>query len=221
MKKMSRLLAILLALTLVFSLAACSGSSGSSGSIAGKWTCNFDAFSIVDLAWSKEAHGPEDQHVYDLLSVACKNVSIGMVMTLNEDKTCEITVDEASLQAAAEMMKKNMSDNLFECMTIMSGVSEADLRAQMEAKGMSEADLQEMIASQVDTSALLQGMMVPTQTGTYTYENGKLLITDEKGSLETWVVSLSGNKLTVTDIISDSESDNSALEEFLPMVFTR
>ena len=225
MKRFGKLIAILLALTLLFSLAACSGSSSSAagGSITGKWTCSFDTFKLVDFAWNSTTHSSDEQRIYDLCEIMCKNVSISMVLTLNEDNTCSIAMDEASMRTAVDGMIKNTHNNIMECMSIITGLSQSELRAQMAEKGMTEADLQAALDQQFDASAMLEGMTMEEQTGTYTYENGKLVITDKSGTRETWTVSLNGNTLKVTDIDSASADSTGAMmkEMLLPMVFKK
>ena len=210
MKKITKLIALVLALALVLSLTACAGKA----SIVGTWKYNLDFQKLMEASGELSAEGNEDnKELADAMIKLFEGLNMVLVLDLKEDKSFTLSTDEASLKAAAEKMKERIPDRL---KTMFGG--EEGLNAMLETSGQTMDDITESFAEQFS----VDDMKLEATKGTYTYEEGKLVLTSEDGETETMTVELSAKELKVTGIEGQEEDDMAeALKSVLPMVFTK
>ena len=205
---MKKLFAILLALAMLLSLAACSTSGGSGGgkpTIVGTWKGSMNMGAVLEMALQMEIDEP---------------ISCSMIYTFKEDGTTSVSVDEDSL---ADMMEA-LTDVVIGMMGEMFG-EEFDFEAMLEEEGMTEEEFREQIMASMNLEDMMGNMSV--ENGYYKYEDGKLYNAAEKEDLENLEelpcihVTLKGNTMTFTDIEQDGESAAEIMPDMFPMVFTK
>ena len=153
---MKKYIALLLALVMVFALAAC----GSTKSPAGSWTAK------VNLA---EIAGDSMGEMADYL----KDMMVDVNLEMNEDKTFVLQLDaNSAIPALKEGMRAYMND-----MLTGMGMTAEDYEA---AAGASLDDLIDEAIAEMDPEDLSE-----TLTGTYTLEGSKLTLTADDGTLNT------------------------------------
>lgn len=153
---MKRFFALVLALCLVFALAAC----GSTSSPAGSWTAKVN---LVEVA------GDELGEMADYL----KDMQVDVNLDMNEDKTFVLQMDAASaIPALKEGMRGYLNDMLSEM-----GMTAEDYETM---SGSSLDALIDEAVAEMDPEDLGE-----TLKGSYTVEGTKLTLTAEDGSLNT------------------------------------
>lgn len=230
MKKLAKLLALLLALTMMLSLAACketdeknagANTTEAANSIVGSWkfTLNLDK-ALAVAGDTEELQGLEE--LGDSFMEMMKELSIVMVLDLKADDTYTFQIDEDSAKEAISSMMSKMKEIFPKLMADMLGMSEEDVMAQLEAAGTSVDSLMEQAIGQMDTDQMLKDMTKDSSKGTYRFADGKLFLTEE-GKVENPAdyaeVELNGNELKITKL-ADNESFES-LKDLLPLVFVR
>lgn len=211
MKKITKLIALVLALALVLSLTACAGKA----SIVGTWKYTLDFKKLMEASGELSTEGGEDnQEMVDAMVKLFDGLTMVLVMDLKEDNTFVLSTDEASLKAAAEQMKERIPDLL---KTMFGG--EEGLNAMLETSGQTMDEITESFSEQFN----MDDMKLEETKGTYTYEEGKLVLTPEDGEATTMTVELSAKELKVTALDSKDADDDmaEALKSVLPMVFTK
>lgn len=211
MKKITKLIALVLALALVLSLTACAGKA----SIVGTWKYTLDFKKLMEASGELSTEGGEDnQEMVDAMVKLFDGLTMVLVMDLKEDNTFVLSTDEASLKAAAEQMKERIPDLL---KTMFGG--EEGLNAMLETSGQTMDEITESFSEQFN----VDDMKLEETKGTYTYEEGKLVLTPEDGEATTMTVELSAKELKVTALDSKDADDDmaEALKSVLPMVFTK
>lgn len=211
MKKITKLIALVLALALVLSLTACAGKA----SIVGTWKYTLDFKKLMEASGKLSTEGGEDnQEMVDAMVKLFDGLTMVLVMDLKEDNTFVLSTDEASLKAAAEQMKERIPDLL---KTMFGG--EEGLNAMLETSGQTMDEITESFSEQFN----VDDMKLEETKGTYTYEEGKLVLTPEDGEATTMTVELSAKELKVTALDSKDADDDmaEALKSVLPMVFTK
>ena len=225
MKKVRSLAALLLAVMMVVSLAACNGGAGGDSApvtIVGKWKTTMNVGEMMKKAAESSSEtmpsGSEAMlKVYD-------GVVADMTMEFTEDGKCTGSVGEESRKAMIEKLKENMKDILPE-MFAAQGVSEEQLDQYFAQKGITREDFVNQYTDQMEKS--MNESLGKGTNSTYRIDGDKLYITKEGEKEDTShyvVFTLTADKLTFTDVVgsTDNESTNSFMkEEFLPMEFTR
>ena len=211
MKKLTKLLALVLALALVFSLTACAGKP----SIVGTWKYTMDYNKLMESMSETEGTDAEDEDMKGMLDAMNKlfeGLTMVIVLDLKEDNTFTMSTDEASMKAANELIKERMPDFL------KSMFGEDGLNAML-GEGQTMDDLVNSYAEEFNTD----DMEMEETKGTYTYEDGKLVLTPEGEEAATMTVELSAKELKVTaiDAKEDDEDMMEAFSKMLPMVFTK
>lgn len=211
MKKLTKLLALALALALVFSLTACAGKP----SIVGTWKYTMDYNKLMESMSETEGTDAEDEDMKGMLDAMNKlfeGLTMVIVLDLKEDNTFTMSTDEASMKAANELIKERMPDFL------KSMFGEDGLNAML-GEGQTMDDLVNNYAEEFNTD----DMEMEETKGTYTYEDGKLVLTPEGEEAATMTVELSAKELKVTaiDAKEDDEDMMEAFSKMLPMVFTK
>ena len=211
MKKLTKLLALVLALALVFSLTACAGKP----SIVGTWKYTMDYNKLMESMSETEGTDAEDEDMKGMLDAMNKlfeGLTMVIVLDLKEDNTFTMSTDEASMKAANELIKERMPDFL------KSMFGEDGLNAML-GEGQTMDDLVNNYAEEFNTD----DMEMEETKGTYTYEDGKLVLTPEGEEAATMTVELSAKELKVTaiDAKEDDEDMMEAFSKMLPLVFTK
>ena len=211
MKKLTKLLALVLALALVFSLTACAGKT----SIVGTWKYTMDYNKLMESMSEEEGTDAEDEDMKGLVDAMNKlfeGLTMVIILDLKEDNTFTMSTDEASMKAANELIKERMPDFL------KSMFGEDGLNAML-GEGQTMDDLVNNYAEEFNTD----DMEMEETKGTYTYEDGKLVLTPEGEEAATMTVELSAKELKVTaiDAKEDDEDMMEAFSKMLPMVFTK
>ena len=211
MKKLTKLLALVLALALVFSLTACAGKA----SIVGTWKYTMDYNKLMESMSETEGTDAEDEDMKGLVDAMNKlfeGLTMVIVLDLKEDNTFTMSTDEASMKAANELIKERMPDFL------KSMFGEDGLNAML-GEGQTMDDLVNNYAEEFNTD----DMEMEETKGTYTYADGKLVLTPEGEEAATMTVELSAKELKVTaiDAKEDDEDMMEAFSKMLPMVFTK
>ena len=211
MKKLTKLLALVLALALVFSLTACAGKA----SIVGTWKYTMDYNKLMESMSETEGTDAEDEDMKGMLDAMNKlfeGLTMVIVLDLKEDNSFTMSTDEASMKAANELIKERMPDFL------KSMFGEDGLKAML-GEGQTMDDLVNNYAEEFNTD----DMEMEETKGTYTYEDGKLVLTPEGEEAATMTVELSAKELKVTaiDAKEDDEDMMEAFSKMLPMVFTK
>lgn len=232
MKKLTKLLSLTLVLALVLSLTACAGLGGAKASIEGTWKYNMDVMKIMEASGEMdemfgENSGMTEEQMQDFVNVFKKlfdGVDLTMVLDLKEDKTFTMAMDETAAKAASEKLAQRMPELLPELITVMFGGQEA-LNTMMEEYGMTMDDVTSLFGDEFNADELLEGIEDTSVKGTYSYEDGKLVLSSEDDADEpaTLTVELSAQELKVTAIDS-ADADEEELEMYkslLPVVFVR
>ena len=211
MKKLTKLLALVLALALVFSLTACAGKT----SIVGTWKYTMDYNKLMESMSETEGTDAEDEDMKGMLDAMNKlfeGLTMVIVLDLKEDNSFTMSTDEASMKAANELIKERMPDFL------KSMFGEDGLKAML-GEGQTMDDLVNNYAEEFNTD----DMEMEETKGTYTYADGKLVLTPEGEEAATMTVELSAKELKVTaiDAKEDDEDMMEAFSKMLPMVFTK
>lgn len=211
MKKLTKLLALVLALALVFSLTACAGKA----SIVGTWKYTMDYNKLMETMSEEEGTDAEDEDMkgrVDAMNKLFEGLTMVIILDLKEDNSFTMSTDEASMKAANELIKERMPDFL------KSMFGEDGLNAML-GEGQTMDDLVNNYAEEFNTD----DMEMEETKGTYTYEDGKLVLTPEGEEAATMTVELSAKELKVTaiDTKEDDEDMMEAFSKMLPMVFTK
>ena len=205
---MKKLFAILLALAMLLSLAACSTSGGSGDSkptVVGTWKGSMDIGAAMAAANQMEFDEP---------------LELGVTFTYNADGTYSARLDEDSFEDFAE----TMVDLMIELSISMSGNPDYDLEAELAKEGMTMEEFRE----QLKTSMNIDQMREKSgENGFYKYEDGKIYTAEDKDDLEAGdyieitYVTLTSSKMTVTDIEQDGEKMSEAMPDMFPIVLTK
>lgn len=228
MKKITKLLALVLALALVFSLAACSKQA----SIVGTWKYKLDVMKVLEASGQMDSMTGEDSgmseeqvnQIIDVFKKLFADLDMTMNLDLKEDKSFTLAMDENSAKTASETLSARLPEIMPELLAAMFGGQEA-LDSMLEASGASMDDLTAAFSDSFNPDEMLEGLNDANVKGTYTYEEGKLVLTPEDADEKpaTLTVELSSSELKVTAIESEGV-DAEELEMYkslLPLVFTK
>ena len=212
MKKLTKLLALVLALALILSLGACSKKE----SITGTWKYAFSLEQAMNAAGAMDDLPAGMESLQDTL----KATTFNMIMDLKEDGTYEMKMDEASVKSALEKFKEDMKGVMPDMLKSEAEKYEMSVDALLETMGMTMDEAVDFVMEQMDTDAMVGELGELSEKGKYTFENGKLTMTSESGDEDVLTAELKGSELKITAI--EGESDMSeGLKEMLPMVFKK
>lgn len=216
MKRITKLLALALVLSLLFTLCACSKDQKG---IAGTWKYSIDFEKVLS---SGDADLAALGQLGDGMADMFKGLSMVVILDLKEDNSFKFSFDEASAKAAVEGMMSKMGEILPSLVAGISGMSEEDFKAAMDAQGITMDDLMEQFMGQVNTDEIVEELVKQSKEGSYRFEDGKLYLT-ESGETEKadqyLSVELNGNELKVVDV--PKGDDFEGFKSLLPLVFTR
>ena len=226
MKKLSKLIALLLALALAFCLVACDKDEKNktdADKILGNWVCSFD---LREALREELAESLGDDSV-----APNRSIYVNLMLTFDDGAfTLTAEVDKNSLVSYMEAMIDNMIDYLYDMMEDQ-GVSQKEFEDAIKSEY--GKTLREYVREQVDL--LLEDAadeMSFEQSGYYELdeEKGCIYIGEDRDELnskeEAIEYRFSGNKLIVSGIISDGEKldDPINLKEYgmeLPWEFNK
>ena len=203
---MKKLFAVLLTLAMLLGLAAC-GSSGSAAkpTIVGNWKGTIDFGPILATAM---------QMKFD------EALDVDVIFTFNEDGTYTSAVDKDSV----EDMMDTLVNVAIEIVISMSGNEDIDLEAELAKEGMTMAEFKEQMKANMKLEDMMGDM---EETGYYKYEDGKFYTAEDKEDLDAGdyedctYITLTSNKMTVTDIEQDGEKMSEIMPGMFPMVFKK
>ena len=193
MKKFAKILSLVLVLALVLSLCACGEKKDGEKkevTIVGKWSTTMDMDKM--MAAASEESDREMSEFVELIMALYKGVSLKLNLTLNEDGTYVMAVDEASMNAAIETMSNNIKTAFPEYAEFM------DVSEMAEEMGEDEKG----------TYRYEDGKLYMTPED------------EEEDTSKYWVVELSASELKITDIVGEDDDDES-YKALLPLIFTK
>lgn len=227
-----KLLALLLAVVMLLSLAACadtdddddddSGKSSAGSqkdddeeSIVGEWEGELDFGALLN-----EMMGAADDETAEYFDF--DGLTITMIFNFEKNGELSIEADEDSLQDMVDEVVDIMVDG-YEKM-----LKDADMSWE-DALGMSEDDFRDAMAEEFDADALeemtseiaSEGYYVVVDDRIYTDEDEENLENAEEDATEYLEFKLSGDTLTIKDIVSDGESVDEYLPGMLPLKLKR
>lgn len=200
---MKKLLAILLAVVMVLGLAACNSSGETT--IVGTWKGEMDMGAVLGALIQQEVD---------------EEITLKMIFEFSPEGKLTTKMDEESAKKAVDAMVDVMIDMIRDMYAEEGG----DLDAELAAEGMSVEDLKNQYREEMDLDDMFGDV---SEEAYYKFENGKIYVADEKEDLEEgdydtcYIATLSGNKLTITDIETDGELASEALPGVFPLVFKK
>lgn len=216
--KIKKLLALLLAMVMVLSMAACSDSEDKDGeeTIVGTWQCEIDMSNYMNEYFASSGTGYEDYMKFEDLTVV-------VLMTFEEDGTAIGSLDESSVDALAANLQQTFTDGMLKIVEEQLTQSNPGMTLEeaLEASGLSKDELLEQIGGLIDTDYMIESLMGSfTHEGDYTVDGDRLYRYEDEEKYD--VFELDGDTLTLLECGgSDSGDDAVMVEEFYPMVFTR
>jgi hypothetical protein len=205
---MKKLFAVLLALAMLLSLAACSTSGGSGDSkptVVGTWKGTMNLAAAMAATTQMEFDEP---------------LELGVTFTYNADGTYSARVDEDSFEDFAE----TMVDLMIELSISMSGNPDYDLEAELAKEGMTMEEFREQLKTSMNIDQMREEA---EENGFYKYEEGKISTAEDKDDLEAGDyieithITLTSSKMTITDVEQDGEKLSEAMPDMFPMVFKK
>lgn len=205
---MKKLFAVLLTLAMLLGLAACGSSGGNGGgevTIVGTWEGTMDLGPVLAASMQTEID---------------KALAVDITFTFNEDGTYTSAVDKDSI----EDMMDTLVDVMIELIVSMSGDPDMDLEAELAKEGMTMEEFKEQLTASMNMEDIVGET---EETGYYKYEDGKFYTAEDKEDLDAGdyedctYITLTSNKMTVTDIEQDGEKMSEVMPDMFPMVFTR
>ena len=224
MKKMTKLLALLLVVVMVFSLAACKDSkSGNKDSkekeepvtIVGKYQ------GVMTPEMLKTINGA-DGNAEQMMMLMEGWKGMVFIFEFTEDNKYTLSVDKSSLDDLVEAMKKNMADHLAELMDM----TEEELEAKLAEENMTREDVVDMFLGDVSGEDVVDTDEM-TNSGTYRLEDNKLYLISEDEDEEDvdnyMVIELTKDTLVLKEFVKeDQDEDDQAMnEKLLPWTFNR
>lgn len=225
MKKISAILALVLVLAMVFSLTACAKTS-----IVGAWKYTMDFNKMFEVMESGDSTGETkdaqqaaaEKALTDTMKKVFEGATMPIILDLKEDNTFVMSGDEAAMKETTKKIADRLPEILPDLIAGMSGMTREEFEAQMKESNMTMDDVMEQFGGMFNAEDMVDDMKVDEVKGTYTFEDGKLVLTpedkDEKPS--TMTVELSAKELKVTAIESEDDLGES-LKKLLPLVFTK
>lgn len=208
---MKKRIALLLSLVLVLSALLCACGS-EKDKLVGTWN------TTIDMAESFNQELAADPEMAEYLSL--ESLEVGYTLTFSEDDTFALTVDTASMDAAAVTLAETMTEGMkkyFADAFAAEGI-EMDVDAALAAMGMDLDALVDELMAEIFTEEAYAEMNV---SGKYKVEGGKLYLSesvDEEPSTDAYnPYTLDGSTLTL-EAGTDADGEMAYL---FPMVLTR
>ena len=215
MKNLKKITAIVLALIIIASLAACSGGN----SIVGKWNYDLQFKDLVESMVKQNLSTSDEktEAMYDELFKAFDDCSVIVTLEFKDDGTFTFAADKASAEAAVEKVKANLKTAIPKAYAAM-GVSEDDFDRYLKLQGKTIDDLVAEFSKQFNVSSF----DTMESSGKYVLEGNKLYMYtgDTKNDSEYCEIEMKGNEFDITKVNGDIESLK-GVDSLLPMKFTK
>lgn len=174
-------------------------------SLVGSWKGSFAIGDMLESVYN-EMFG--DYFDFD-------DITLDIVYTFTED-TLTISADEDSVEAMVEPLVEGLYNGL-----------KAYAAAEGEDLGMTDEELYDYCEENLDVDSLVESFQA--ETGYYAVVDGKLYSGEDAEELEDEiaegenyeVIEVSGNVLTVTDMVEDGESINDYYPDLLPLTLNK
>lgn len=187
------ILSVALALVFVFLLTGCTNTQ--SVDLTGEWVATVDiSDSLADVPGVEEP---------------LSDIAFDLVFVFGDDGSFEAIIDQYSVEV--------MVDKLLDI--VAQALSE---KAQLN--GISEQELRKLLESAVDMDQIVGSVQDSLQNGYYVYADGVIYLSSEPNptaetAQEHLMVTISGDTLTVNQIVSDSFQHDPMLSGLLPLTF--
>ena len=228
MKKFAKLIALVLALVLVLSLAACKksgdaadkadASSDAPATVVGKWKGEISAEDTMKIA--AESGEDVDEANMEQVKQLLGDSTIVMTLELTEDGKITFAPDQDSLKSIADTMMANVGDLL----PTIFNVTPEELDEMLQQQGMTKDQLIDQIKAQLNPEEMFKNLEDATTTGIYEVEGDKIY-TGETGKQidkSSYIVfELKDGKLTLKEIVGDLGEEVNAMKALFPWEFTR
>ncbi len=186
--------------------------------IVGVWNYAMDVGEIYSLMFDSAVIPEQQASMLAALSLLFRDVSVITVMEFREDHTYSIHADEDSAKTAIEKMKENARENLLEIISGFYGMTVEDLEAQMAESGKTMEEVLEAFDAEFNMDSLLPQVSMSYESGTFTYAEGRLVLTDREDNQVVYTIEVGDDQLRITDIEGVSGDLPDAM---LPMVLVR
>ncbi len=197
-KTLLKLLSLLMAVTLVFSMAACSKEGADSekeDTIVGKWKCEM---TFSELMGDAMEDSEEMLQYFDFTGI-----KITMYTEYKADGTYATYLTEEDVEAFADDLKEMMTEGMTEYLEDMIEQSGQDIELEDVLAGSGYDSIEEMIDEVVDVMLDEQDIEEFEEEGYYLVEDDKLYMSDEAdidtSEVEASTFELDGNELTIED----------------------
>lgn len=219
MKKFVQLAALVLALTLLLSLAACKkdGASKAPDTVVGKWSGRIDIDTLMQI--TAEAGAAEEKSV-QVVKTLVGDSGISMLLELTADGVITFALDRASVEALLDTMIENIPAHIPE----ITGVSIETFEAALQAKGMTMADFQASMRQQFESANLAGSLEGSTAKGIYELEGDRIYVGKEGKAIDKtsyMVYELKDGALILKELVGDAGSGINGMQVLLPWTFTR
>ena len=237
LKKFAKLIALILALVLVLSLAACkkSGDAETQASAPaadeGKQSTEANAETDAPATeapaaegdivgkWTSELSieglmqanaGNTDEQSMEMVKTLFGDGSIIVNLEFNADGTTVFSMDQESIKALMNNMINNI-DAIIPQIVEAQGMTQEDFAAALEQQGMTMDQFKEQLAEQFKDEDLLGDLDNTSTTGTYKLEGDKLFITAEGKEIndsQYLVIDLTANTLVIKEVVGIEDLGN-------------
>ena len=219
MKKFVQLAALVLALTLLLSLAACKkdGASKAPDTVVGKWSGRIDIDTLMQI--TAEAGAAEEKSV-QVVKTLVGDSGISMLLELTADGVITFALDRASVEALLDTMIENIPAHIPE----ITGFSIETFEAALQAKGMTMADFQASMRQQFESANLAGSLEGSTAKGIYALEGDRIYVGKEGKAIDKtsyMVYELKDGALILKELVGDAGSGINEMQVLLPWTFTR
>ena len=237
LKKFAKLIALILALVLVLSLAACkkSGDAETQASAPaadeGKQSTEANAETDAPATEAPAAEGDivgkwacelsiealmqanagnTDEQSMEMVKTLFGDGSIIVNLEFNADGTTVFSMDQESIKALMNNMINNI-DAIIPQIVEAQGMTQEDFAAALEQQGMTMDQFKEQLAEQFKDEDLLGDLDNTSANGTYKLEGDKLFITAEGKEIndsQYLVIDLTANTLVIKEVVGIEDLGN-------------
>ncbi|MBQ6431902.1 MAG: hypothetical protein IJJ99_08530 [Oscillospiraceae bacterium] len=254
MKRITGLLALLLALALVFSMTACGNDGASSEKrekreqdntetalvteatetteapteateelevpeeLVGAWKYTVDMGAAIAVMEDSLEITEESRNLYEFEKKLLDGTGFDVVFEFGEDGAFALTQDKSSLLEFSTAVRARLPEVVPELMTSVFGVAPEELEAQFAATGMTMDEIVAVMEGLFSPRTLLRSMDTEAMHGTFSYEDGVLILRGENGSESRIKAEFTDNMLTFLEI---EGKDDEFAEALLPMTFVK
>ena len=204
---MKKLITVLLLISMLFVLLACSKEDSREPSVLGTWEGSMDIGPAVAASLQTE------------LQI---EVPIRITYVLKEDNRHTFTIDEEGLVGAVE----NIAETAMEVYAKYYEDLGLSFEETLAEQGMSLDEYKSQLLSSAELEAMIM-MLLPDHSGYYKYESGKLCFAETKKDFdaeeysECDYVIIDGDTMTITDMEIHGDKLSEFVPEMFPIVFTR